>query len=177
MRKFLDRLYNFSGALAAAGIVGITLLILAQILGRWMGIIVPSVEDFSGYLLAGSSLLGLAYTLRHGVHIRVNLVTQLLPPSVRRVSETVALAIAAALSVWMAWYFAHLTLESYQFGEISYGYIPVYLWIPQLFPALGLIIFSIALLDDLVVALRGGKTSYLLAEEAEAAEINMEERL
>lgn len=177
MRKFLNRLYNTAGALAAAGIVGITLLILAQIFGRWMGIIVPSVEDFSGFLLAGSSLLGLAYTLRHGVHIRVNLVSQRLPPNVRRVTDTIALVIAAALSVWMAWYFAHLTWESYRFGEISYGYIPVYLWIPQLFPALGLVIFSIALLDDLVVALSGGKPSYLLAEEAEAEEINAEERL
>ena len=177
MRSFLDRLYNAAGALAAAGIVGITLLILAQILGRWMGIIVPSVEDFSGFLLAGSSLLGLAYTLRHGVHIRVNLVSQLLPPAVRRVTETTALAIATALSMWMAWYFVHLTLESYQFGETSYGYIPVQLWIPQLFPALGLVIFSIALLDDLVVTLRGGKPSYLVAEEADAAEINAEERL
>jgi len=176
MRKILNTIYNTAGALAAAGIVGITLLILAQIIGRWVGVIVPSVEDFSGFMLAGSSLLGLAYTLRHGVHIRVSLLFQFLPEGIRKVTEISSLILATLLSGWMSWYFGFMTYESWLFNDISHGYIPVALWIPQLFPALGLVIFTIALVDDLLVALSGQKPSYLVAEELEAEEINAEER-
>jgi len=76
MRRFLDGLYAFSGALAGFFIVAITLVILVQIVSRWMGYIVPSTDDLSGFFLAASSFLGLAYTLKKGGHIRVSLVIQ-----------------------------------------------------------------------------------------------------
>ncbi|MEI8632394.1 TRAP transporter small permease subunit [Vibrio sp. PP-XX7] len=43
--------------------------------GRWFGVIIPSSDDFAGFLLAASSFLGLAYTFRAGGHIRVSLFT------------------------------------------------------------------------------------------------------
>ena len=64
MRRFLDGLYRLSGVLAGLFIVAITLVILVQIVSRWMGFIVPSTDDLSGFFLAASSFLGLAYTLK-----------------------------------------------------------------------------------------------------------------
>ncbi len=55
-------LYLLSGGLSGFFIVLIMLIILAQIIGRMAGFIVPSAEDFSGYALAASTFFGLAYT-------------------------------------------------------------------------------------------------------------------
>jgi hypothetical protein len=44
--------------------------------------------------------------------------------------------------------------------------IRIPIWIPQLGFVAGVLIFFVAILDDLIVHLRGGKTSYQLAEDA-----------
>ena len=56
MRRFLDGLYRLSGVLAGLFIVAITLVILVQIVSRWMGFIVPSTDDLSGFLFSGLKL-------------------------------------------------------------------------------------------------------------------------
>ncbi|MFT7494564.1 MAG: TRAP-type C4-dicarboxylate transport system permease small subunit, partial [Alteromonas macleodii] len=76
MDRLLQRLYNFCGAIAGALIVCICLLISAQIILNGFGRLspgtlpstIPSYGDFSGYLLAGSTFLALAHTLRSGGH-------------------------------------------------------------------------------------------------------------
>ena len=73
LRKSLDRLYRTAGVAAGICIALMALLILAQIVARWFGAIIPSTEVFSGFLLAAASFMALAYTLRSGGHIRVNL--------------------------------------------------------------------------------------------------------
>ena len=76
MRRFLDTLYLWSGYLAALFLVMIALTIIAQILGRFVGIAIDSTES-AGFSLAGSTFFGLAYTFRHDGHIRVTLLTRL----------------------------------------------------------------------------------------------------
>ena len=109
MRRSLTILYNLSGALAAFCILSITLLVFAQVClnlvdklavlfaGQAIGLTIPSYSDFTGFLLAASTFLGLAYTLRAGGHIRVTLVTGLLGDRVRRRVETLVLAAALAM--------------------------------------------------------------------------------
>jgi TRAP-type C4-dicarboxylate transport system permease small subunit len=104
-RRILDRLYALSGALAAAAILAIclivtaqvTLNILARIGGPSLSYTIPSYADFAGYFLATASFMALAYTLRAGGHIRVNLVVQRLPERPRWVLELAALALGLAL--------------------------------------------------------------------------------
>ncbi len=165
MRKILDRLYDGAGVLAALFLVLITLLILAQIIGRWFGVIVPSTEDFAGFFLAAASFMALAYTFRHGGHIRVSLVIQHLSGTTRHWVEIIALVIFTAVAGFAAWYVVLLVIESWEFGELSQGYIPVPIWIPQTPMALGLVLFFIALVDDLVATLRGEIPGYIKHEQ------------
>ena len=168
MRRLLDRLYLGAGIAAGICIVLMTLLILAQIVGRWFGIIIPSTEDFSGFLLAAASFLALAHTLRSGGHIRVTLVIGHVHGTTRRLLEAVILLLALLLAGYATWSCSDLVYESWLFGELSQGYIPVPLWIPQLPMALGLLILSIALLDELILLLRGGQPAYLAHDEGSA---------
>ena len=72
LRRFLDGLYLGSGVLAAAFMALIGLSILAQVAGRMLGLTVDMTE-VSGFFMAASTFLGLAYTFRHGGHIRISL--------------------------------------------------------------------------------------------------------
>jgi len=161
MRRFLDKIYAGSGYLAGTCIVLITIMILTQIVARWFGVIVPSTEDFSGYLLAAASFLALAHTFRHGGHIRVTLLIHHLSPGWQRAFMYFALIVFTAVTGYGAWHLSYLVYESWSFHELSQGYIAIPLWIPQVPMALGAVLFFVALLDDLILSLRGKTPAFI----------------
>ena len=69
--------------------------------------------------------------------------------------EVIALGIATLLAGFLAFYSVRLTWQSWDINDISVGIDATPMWIPQIFMALGTIIFFIALFDDLVLELRG----------------------
>jgi TRAP-type C4-dicarboxylate transport system permease small subunit len=180
MRKFLDSLYLASGWSAAFFIAAICTLVVAQvclnlidrisslITGTAIGLTIPSYADFTGFFLAAASFLALAHTLRQGAHIRVTLFISHMPGPFARLLEYWCIAAAAGISVYFSYYTAILVWESYQFHDLSPGMIAVPLWIPQMAMLAGLIILSIALLDEFVSLMRGRKPSYT-ANELEAS--------
>ncbi len=161
-------LYLLSGGLSGFFILLIMLIILAQIVGRIFGFIVPSAEDFSGYALAASTFFGLAYTFREGGHIRVNLAIQRLPETLQRPLETVVLVLAFLLLCFASYYCTFMVWESYDFEEVTHGYIPIPLWIPQVPLAIGMIAFNLAVLDSLIENIRGITPHYKKLESEEA---------
>lgn len=76
MRAALDFVYRAAGGLAAVFIVAIVAIVFAQVClnladkisvamtGQGVGLTIPSYSDFTGFFLAGSSFLALAYALR-----------------------------------------------------------------------------------------------------------------
>ncbi|MCZ7563992.1 MAG: TRAP transporter small permease [Burkholderiales bacterium] len=182
MRVLLDWLYRASGALAAAFLVAIALVVLAQVGanlvdalikafgGEPYGLLIPSYAEFAGFFLAASSFFALAYTLRHGAHIRVELLVHRLGPRARHWVELWCVAVATVVSGYFAWYSFGLVRESFEFGDPSPGIIAIPLWIPQSGMALGLAVLTIAFTDDLVALLRGRVPSYGAAVQGSAAE-------
>lgn len=164
MRAALELLYRGSGLLAGFFLVAIAALTAAQIVGRSLGFAAYSFDDFAGFCLAATSFLGLAWTLRENEHIRMTLALHHLRGRTRRVLEVVCLAVAALLVGLFAWYCCDMTLTSYQLHDVSQGLVPVALWIPQSAMALGLVVLLVAVIDDLVAALRSRPTSYEAAE-------------
>lgn len=160
MRRTLNALYLGGAVLAAICLLAIAVLILAQVAGRWFDIIVPGAEEFAGFLMAATAFLALAWTLRSGGHIRVTLLIRNFSPRFRRLQETVVLLLAVALSARLAWAAVALVIESYEFNDVSDGYIAVPLWIPQMPMALGLLLFTLALLDELIGLLAGHSLSW-----------------
>ncbi|MFQ3183628.1 MAG: TRAP-type C4-dicarboxylate transport system permease small subunit [Octadecabacter sp.] len=162
MDRLLQRLYNFCGAIAGALIVCICLLISAQIILNGFGRLspgtlpstIPSYGDFSGYLLAGSTFLALAHTLRSGGHIRVNLVVSRFAPSVQVWFEALALIISILLVGYVAWFMIALVLESIYYGDVSSGIVPIPLWIPQSVAASGIALLWVAVVHTLADLIR-----------------------
>ncbi len=172
MRHTLDTLYRLSGAIAAGFLCAIALVVLAQVLanaanylgaallGVRFGLLVPAYSDFAGFFLASATFFALSYTLRMGGHIRVTLVIGALPARIRHIVEGWCLLVAGGISIYFTVYVVLLTLESWEFGDRSIGMVSIPIWIPQTGMALGLVVLSIALVDEFVSVLRGRKPSY-----------------
>ena len=177
MRRFLDRLYAASGAAAAACLAGIAAVMLAQAGMRAAGLLFRGADDIVAWLCAASAFLALGYTFRHGDLVRVSLLINRLPPRSRHGAEIACLSAALVVVVYTAWAAASFVYESWKFGELAQGLIQIPIWIPQMSLVLGALILTLAVLDELVVVLRGGKPSYRIAEEARLARKDFSESI
>lgn len=169
MRRFLDRLYAASGVLAAVCIAAICAMMLAQAFGRTAGVLIRGADDIVAWLCAAAAFLALGHTFRHGELVRVGLWLHKLQPRARWIAELVALGITAVVVGYMLWAAGRFVYESWAFKEVAQGLIPVPIWIPQLSFVIGVAIFFIAVVDELVLVLRKQKPSYQVAEEARIA--------
>ena len=155
MRKFLDSLYDSAAALAALFMVGLLVMVLLSVLGRQFNFHVRGTDAYAGYLMAGAGFLSMAHTLKRGEHIRVTLLLSKLAGGAKRGLEIWSLAAGSALAGLFAWYSIKLAVNSYQFNDMSTSNDATPLWIPQIAMAVGALIMLVALIDDLVMEVRG----------------------
>ncbi len=167
MRRALDALYDGAAWLAALAMVGLLVMVLLSIVSRQAGFHVPGTDAYAGYLMAASGFLALAHTLKKGEHIRVTLLLGKLTGRARKAMELWALAAASALAGLFAFYSVRLVWQSHLFHDISTGNDATPLWIPQLAMAAGTLILAIAFVDELVLALRGQRSTIDTAARSE----------
>ena len=106
---------------------------------------------------------------KNGDFVRVTLLLERLSPPMKRRFEMAALALATWAIGYLAWWAARYTLESYQFNDIANNMVAIPMWIPQLSFVFGALLFLLAVVDELVIVLRGGKPTYeRLMEERHA---------
>lgn len=176
MRRTLDRLYDAALWLAAITFALIAVLVMLQILGRLTdraarlfdlpppGLTIPSLAEFGAFLFTGAVFLGLAGTLQAGGHVRVKLLIRSLPEVAARWLGVLVCAAAAALAGFATWSSALQALDSFQFGSVSYGVIPIPLVIPQGVMTAGLALFCVALIDAMITLATGGQPAHHAAE-------------
>jgi len=167
LRRALDRVYAASGVVAAGFLAAIVAVVLIQVLfnvadaalaavtGAPAGLLLPSYAEFAGYFLAASTFFALAYTLRAGAHIRVTLVVGRLPPRARRLAEVWCCAAGAGLAGAATLAAGRMTWESWRFGDVSYGLVPIPTFLPQTAMTAGLALLTVALVDAGLAAARG----------------------
>lgn len=155
IRRALDALYDGAAWLAALSMIGLLAMVLLSIASRQLHFHVPGTDAYAGYLMAACGFLALAHTFKRGEHIRVTLIVARLSGTPRRAMELWALAAGTLLAGLAAWYSARLAWQSHLFNDISTANDATPLWIPQLSMAVGSAILLVALVDELVLELRG----------------------
>ena len=177
-RQLLDGLYRVAMGLSALCLVAIAVLVGAQLAGRILdgalsliglppyGFVILSLAEIAGFLLAAASFFALAGTLKAGAHIRVTMVLSWMSEPARRIVEIWAFAAAAAFSAYMTWHIASFAFVSWRFNEVSSGLVPVQLAYPQATMAVGMVVLTIALIDELMVVIRRGRPTFRTAEDA-----------
>jgi len=158
-RSILDGLFRLSGYLAGFFLAAIGVLIVAQIVGRFIGVAIDAIE-VSGFCMAAATFFGLASAFKHGTHIRVNLLIRRFDGTAKKVSELWCTGIGALAAGYFSYQAIAMVWDTYSFGDMTKGLIIMELWIPQLAMASGAVILTLALADEFVLVLRGRDPSY-----------------
>jgi TRAP-type C4-dicarboxylate transport system permease small subunit len=161
LRRALDRLYLASGALGAFFIVLIGVLMIAQSVLRELNVRTGAVNDVVSWFCAAAAFFTMAHAFKHGDFVRVTLLLESTSARMRRALEIMALAIGSLAVGYLAWWACKFTYESWEFNDIAQGLLPLPLWIPQLSFALGSVLLWVAMLDELILVLRGQVPTYV----------------
>jgi TRAP-type C4-dicarboxylate transport system permease small subunit len=165
MRKLLDRLYLGAAYVAATCVLLIMLLMIAQSILREMHVRTGAVNDVVAWLCAAASFFAMAHAFKHGDFVRVTLLLEKLSDAAKRRLEIAALSIAVLAVGYLMFWANRFTYESWVFDDTAQGLLPLPMWIPQLSFALGSILLFVAVLDELIIVLRGARPSYVVAVE------------
>lgn len=169
LRRALDALYLAGGAAGACAVLAIALLMVAQTLMRVAGLSTGAANDLVAWLAAAAAFLTMAHAFKHGDFVRVGVLIEHLPPRGRRVAEAGALSLAALCCAYLAWWACAFTYESWKFKEVAQGLLAVPMWMPQSSFAAGALLLLLAVVDELVLVMRGAKPTYVrLVEERHA---------
>jgi len=157
--NYLKILYRLSGYVAAFFLILVAVFILTGIASRIFGFYIRGLAEYSGYSMAASSFLALAYTFGEKGHIRITLFLEKSEKKFRRILELWCLFVATFFSGFMSYYFIKMLIISIKFGERSEGADEILIWIPQLTVAIGATIFFLCVIHNFILSIL--KKNYL----------------
>lgn len=178
MKHALELLYRLSGGLAACSLLAIALIVFTQVafnlidfvaswlFGTSLGLLIPSYAQLAGYALGFSTFLSLGLGFRQAAHIRVTLIEGRLPKALQRTTLTLVSAAGSIIAGFIAWSFAHLTWESWLWGDRASGLVRTPIWIPQAVMLFGILVFFIATLHTFFEMLYAGRSDALVQDTA-----------
>lgn len=118
---------------------------LARKWGAALGLPTTQVTDeISGYMLALAATWGLAYALRSGSHVRIDVIFPYLSVRLRAVADFLAMVLMAAFAAVVSWKIWVLVADSWQSGLRSSTYLLFPLYVPQLILGIGFSLLALA---------------------------------
>jgi TRAP-type C4-dicarboxylate transport system permease small subunit len=128
--------------------------ITADVIGRKYFHISSAVTDeIGGYALALGGMWALAYTLRTGGHVRIDVLLPHLPQRVQAILNYTALACMGFFASVVAWYAWRLALDSFSGSAKAMSFIQTPLFLPQSLMAVGFSVLSLEAIAILGVGL------------------------
>lgn len=170
LRRMLDAAYLGGGALGAAAVLAIAVLMIWQTVMRMAGHSTGAANDIVAWLAAAAAFLTMAHAFKHGDFVRVTVLIERLSAGPRRVFEIASLVLGVVATGYLAWWACATTFESWRFNDIAQGLLPLPMWIPQSSFAIGALLLLLAVVDELVLVSLGAEPTYVrLTRERHAA--------
>lgn len=153
----LDRVTTAMAYAAGALFVALAFYLTADVLGRKFFHLSTAVSDeYGGYALAVGGMWALAYTLRTGGHVRIDVLLPYLPGPVRAVLDYGALAVMVVFASMVSLYTWRLAFDSFAGDARAMSFLRTPLFVPQGLMALG---FTMLGVEAIVILLIGVVTS------------------
>ena len=164
LRKLLDTIYGASLALAGVFLVSIFVLMIGEAVLRKMGSYITGASELVGWCCAAAGFLALPATFKRGDMVRVGLLVDALHPRVRKPVLLGCLVLALVFTAYMLKAVGSYMWGSLAVGELTQGMIEVEVWIPMVSFLLGVVLLWVAIIDELIIAVRA-PASQLTAEK------------
>jgi TRAP-type C4-dicarboxylate transport system permease small subunit len=159
MRRILvliDDIGRYSAYLAAMLVVGIAVLILAEIFSRnVLNISLSFSFEFSAYFMATAIFLAAAFTMRTGGHVRVSILSSAVPPQVARLVDVVATIIGTVLAIILAYAMISFAWKAGITGRTSATIDETPLVIPQGIMAFGALMLALQMIARVIRMIMG----------------------
>ena len=160
--RILEKVVSAAHTLGTLALAFVFLSVVADVIARLFGANLGVwVEELSGYGVTWSTYLGLAYVLREGKHVKVDLITEKLAPRRRAVMRIVGDVGTLTFAAIIAYKGFYLMEVAYKADRLTSGLeFPVYI-LMIVFP-LGMTLFGLETLADIlrtVKFLKGEKGS------------------
>ena len=133
-----DRLYYVLGYASGLGLLLLAFFITYQIMAQKLGwAYAAGTDSISGYVLAMAATWALAYSLRSGAQVRIDMLLPYMRPAVRAIADWLALFAVAFLGCVTAWKMWGSVIDDYQRGVVATASPLVPLFIPKAVVAVG----------------------------------------
>ena len=156
LRGLLALLDSVTHAMALAGgavFLAVSFYITVDVVGRkFFGRSTAVTDEMGGYALAFGSMWALAWTLRSGGHVRIDVILPKLPPVPRNVLDYLAMAVMILFAVMVATYSWTLAYESFDTDARAMSFLRTPVFVPQALLALGL---SVLALEAVLILVEG----------------------
>ena len=146
----MDATSRAVGALSGAGILVIAAIVGSDVFLRYV-FNAPTTwaDEVSTYIMIGAVFLGAAYTHLTDGHIRVDLVTERLPPAIRGWLDVVTTWLGFVFVAFMAWQCYTATAVAYATGAREFSLLVTPSYLPQIPIAVGMHLFALQMLAGL----------------------------
>lgn len=147
-----DRLEEQVGGLFLLAAV---LLVFAQIVLRaGFGIGVSGIYEMAAFCSTFSVFLTASLGVKRNIHIRVDLISNLVPRPAALMLEVIVQTLMLAVSLGLLYSGYLLILESLMLGDSTTGTIEVPMWIPQLIMPIAGLLLTLRTLQRLLLLMR-----------------------
>jgi TRAP-type mannitol/chloroaromatic compound transport system permease small subunit len=145
----LDRVFTGAGYLSGVLFLVLAVFVTYDVIARKWGIYLylPTTrvtDEISGYILALAATWGLAYTLRTGAHVRIDVLLPYLSDRWRAVADCLAFILMGCFAGLVSWKIWALVLDSFESGIRSSTYLLTPQWIPESILGIGFSLLTLA---------------------------------
>ena len=144
--RAIERVTAWAGALAALLLAALAGLMLAELAARNLaGRSLHVTWELSAYCMGALFFFGAAAALRHGDHVRVGLLMEVLGPRASRALDFCVTLLGLGVAVYLAWALGGLTFRSLDGNVRSFSGYGIPIGVPQAALAAGVAIFALQL--------------------------------
>jgi TRAP-type C4-dicarboxylate transport system permease small subunit len=159
MRQFLrliDAACALGAGIGAAACLALAVMLIVEVVAtsffNWSQ---PWAVEYSGYLLAMTLFAGSGWTLARAGHIRVAVVTQLLPAKALLWADGLATVFSLGVALFVTWACIGNAMRSFELGSESFYPSRTPVWAPQAMLAFGWVVLCLGLLARTVRLVTG----------------------
>lgn len=119
-------------AVASLGVLLLAILVLTGVISRYVfGSPFRIVMPFTEYLLLGVVFFALAAALQSGTHVRIDVVTEMLPKRVALIARQMGDALGVVVSGLLTWFSVEHYVRVLETGETDISILRIPLWTIQ----------------------------------------------
>jgi len=153
----MRHLINILGIGSGTVLLTILALMCAEVFCRYvLNKPILGTVEISEYLLVLFVFSGMAYTQSISGHIKIDLITLQLPPTVQGALKIVSLLLALCVFGFISWETTKAFLISWQIKEVRWGALPLPVWPVKFVVAAGSVILCLQFVIDIADEFRSG---------------------